>query len=458
MKPIISEFQPTREICPVSPSRGVQPKIATARFCIGLFVILATLSAGLSARAQAPGLIWSNNIGANLFALDSLANVYASTNGTVYKLNSAGVPIQTNTICPLPGIAQRDSSGNYYFLGSFDGTQDFGGITLVGGWTNWSFGGQPPKWQPGWPSCFLAKYDSGGSLLWVDSFGLQAARNRADDLAMNPDGSVTVAFDISGMETLAQFSAAGSQLWQSAVAGSPAGTCVALKVSGLVGGIGTFVRYNVDNSLSGGFYDTAGNLTWFTGGPILWRDPLVLNGKPVPGTNNDGYAAGLTVPPNYQPILTKWQGQVLERSQNIGGVEQWLLTSDIIGNVYLAGTNGLFSKYDSWGNLLWSTNYGTPVTAMEFDAYGDGFICFTNGAIARLDLASASTPALGISVVNSMIVLSWPSIYTNYSVMTSTSLTGGWMPMDGAPVLYQDRLVMSNALSDSGAFFRLQPN
>ena len=43
----------------------------------------------------------------------------------------------------------------------FDGTQNFGGITLVGGWTNFHV---PPRWEPGYPTCYLAKYDSNGAL------------------------------------------------------------------------------------------------------------------------------------------------------------------------------------------------------------------------------------------------------------------------------------------------------
>src|ERR1700722_6397020 len=88
---------------------------------------------GLSAWGQAPGLMWSTNVGATLFALDTNGNTYATTNGSVIILNSSGALIQSNSICPIPGIAQRDASGNYYFAGSFAKTQDFGGITLVGG-------------------------------------------------------------------------------------------------------------------------------------------------------------------------------------------------------------------------------------------------------------------------------------------------------------------------------------
>jgi len=86
----------------------------------------------LCGSAQAPDLMWTTNVGAQVFAVDDQTNVYANAGGSVIKLNSSGLSLQTNNICPLPGIARLDAAGNYLFGGSFDGTQDFGGITLVG--------------------------------------------------------------------------------------------------------------------------------------------------------------------------------------------------------------------------------------------------------------------------------------------------------------------------------------
>jgi len=426
--------------------RGLRANLWMLPALLGVFI-------GLPVRGQAPGLLWSNNVGARLFAVDAQSNVYASTNGTVIKMNSAGVPLQTTPICPLPGIAQRDSAGNFYFLGNFDGTQNFGGITLVGGWTNWLYSGKR-TWQAGWPTCYLAKYGSAGSLQWVISFGLQAYNNRADDLAVNPDGSVVVGYDVSGMETLAQFSANGTNIWQSLVLGSPLGSCAGLKVSALAGTNGAFVRYNIDHSLAGGFYDTAGILTWGTGGPIGWQDPLSLNATPVRGTSNEIYAAGLSLPSLQQPFLTKWKAQALQSSQTLGSVEQWLLAGDGGGNLYLAGADGIFSKYDGAGNLLWSTNYGPPAIAMQLDSQGNGLISFTNGAIARLE--GTSPPQLSMKSSGSALVFSWPSKNTNYALFASTNMSVGWTSVSNPPVLIGDQCVVTNPFSGSSGFFRLQ--
>ena len=52
--------------------------------------------------AQPPGLLWRTNAGASLFAVDEQTNLYANAGGTVIKLNSDGVPFQTNSISPAP--------------------------------------------------------------------------------------------------------------------------------------------------------------------------------------------------------------------------------------------------------------------------------------------------------------------------------------------------------------------
>src|SRR5436190_17590545 len=78
-----------------------------------LLVLMAQLLVQ-SVSAQAPGLQWTTNIGARLFAVDARTNVYANAGGTVIQLTSAGVPVQTNAICPVPGIARRDDAGNFY--------------------------------------------------------------------------------------------------------------------------------------------------------------------------------------------------------------------------------------------------------------------------------------------------------------------------------------------------------
>src|SRR5512146_2712046 len=87
-----------------------------------LLLSLGFLSSAQHMWAQAPGLLWTTNVGARLFAVDEQTNVYANAGGTVIKLNASGVPLQTNAICPNATWAQRDSTGNLYFAGVLPGT------------------------------------------------------------------------------------------------------------------------------------------------------------------------------------------------------------------------------------------------------------------------------------------------------------------------------------------------
>ena len=127
----------------------------TPSFRFGPILVTALIGAlPHAAHAQAPALLWSTNIGAKLFAVDGQTNVYATSRGKVIQLTGSGVPVQTNVICPLGGIAQRDTAGNYYFSDYHDPGTDLGGGTLT---NNTPF--------------FIAKYTSTGTLVWATGFG-----------------------------------------------------------------------------------------------------------------------------------------------------------------------------------------------------------------------------------------------------------------------------------------------
>ncbi|EEF63301.1 hypothetical protein [Pedosphaera parvula] len=369
--------------CSLKPSSKLNHFVAQTFLLVWL--LLAT---AFPARAQAPSLSWSNNIGARAFALDGLNNVYASAGNQIIVLNSAGVAQSTNVICPLPGIVKRDAAGNLYFGGNFDGTQNFGGITLTGGCTNCAFG----HYGPGWPSCYLAKYSSGGTLQWVTSLGINSYSNRVTDLALNTDGSITVGYDASGVGTLGMFSPTGSNLWTKVLPGSNLGDNMSMKVGSFDGTSGSFLQYRFSGFIRGGFYDSAGNLTTSIAfPPPVWGSPLTGNAEPSTGPTNTTYIAGLSSD-TLLPQLQKWStGGSLVWTQSLGSIEQYILGGDSGGNLYLAGTNGLFSKYDASGSLLWSTNYGTAIEALQTDGAGNGIVSFSNGAVARFGAPPVSS-------------------------------------------------------------------
>src|SRR3990172_6933329 len=85
-------------------------------------LLLGAVFLAASVRAQAPPLLCSTNLGAQVFAVDEQTNVYAQAGGAVVKLSGSGVPLQTNVLSLLPGTARRDAAGNFYYAGVYPGT------------------------------------------------------------------------------------------------------------------------------------------------------------------------------------------------------------------------------------------------------------------------------------------------------------------------------------------------
>ena len=249
-------------------------------------------------RAQVPGLLWRTNVGATVFASDSQTNVYANANGSVITLSPAGVLFQTNAICPVPSLgasfALRDSSGNFFFAGNFDGTNDFGGQIVVGGWTNLT--PTPGKWQPGYPTCYLAKYAPNGALLWATRIdGIVAGHNAVSDLVLNPDDSVTIGIwaDLSFTQ-IGQFDSTGTRLWQTNLANG-FNTGGPVKLSSLRGTNGGYLLYrNASGGITTGYYTSSGTATLNASQVAFVFTPSTNpSGKPVTTSAGEIFTAGI---------------------------------------------------------------------------------------------------------------------------------------------------------------------
>ncbi len=382
----------------------------------------------------------------------------ATTSSNVYIINGGGTVIGTNSLCPLPAHARLDAAGNIYFAGSFDGFQDFGGITLEGGCTNCD-GGQ---YAPGLPTCFLAKYNSVGALQWVTQFGNPAgASNRVDDLMLEEDGTVAVAFDGSGQATLAMFSASGSNMWMSSPNGSVPNDCFALTLSPLVWGQGVYLQHRT-STLVGGLYSEVGipfGPPFFTA-PVSWLNPLSEAARPVVGISNNLFFGGMTAPPSPSPYIQQnlfpFGFQVWNKSVS---VEEWALAGDAERNCYFGGTNGLFAKYSDKGIQIWSTNYGPAITAMLMNASGDSFLGFADGSIARIGNPTGATAplALGLAGTGPSVVVSWPSNYNGVLLEWSPNFyRGAWTNPPGSTSLSGSNLVITNSTAGSSGFYRLR--
>jgi hypothetical protein len=243
-------------------------------------LFLSSLFVATNCLADGPGLLWTTNVGGRLFSVDGQTNLYANAGGSVITLSDAGPSLQTNTICPLPGIARRDLAGNYFFGGIFDGTQDFGGITLVGGCTI-CYAGRPGQWLPGYPTCFLAKYNGSGSLLWVKSFGQMGATNNVSDLLVDANGKpyAGYSFRSGGLAQsghVARYDDSGAFQWDQPLPNT-FDPILAVKLGGLTVSNCSFFTLRIDSFWVAGQIDTAGNAAEVEPSRIRWRSDAASN-------------------------------------------------------------------------------------------------------------------------------------------------------------------------------------
>ena len=357
----------------------------------GLASALAVLTA-TGACAAAPGLLWTTNLGAQVFAVDGQTNVYANLGGAVLRFGAAGDLLSSNAICPLPGLARRDAAGNFFFAGTFDGTNDFGGVKLMGGWTNYNFSG---KWMPGYPTCFLAKYSASGALVWVAGFGAQAESNSISDLLLDSAGGAYIGYFLpsSSGAVITRYSADGLAQW---VYNLYADYSYGVTLGGLTSSNCAFFHLpSGTDSIAGGRIDLSGGVTSFSQSFLLGSDASVprFSIKPVVDDSARVFEVGTCLKTSCygRQILRKFPLAGSELWNVDAGAEvQWTLARDPQANVYLAGAAGSLFKYNTEGVLIWSNNFGACCLGMVVDSTGNRFLSFTNGAIARLQDDPAS--------------------------------------------------------------------
>ncbi len=348
--------------------------------------------------AQAPGLLWRTNVTGRLFAVDSQTNLYLNTGGSVKIVNAAGTLVSSNLICPVtmqaPSVFRRDGAGNYWIFGNFDGTNDFGGVVLVGGWTNNpSFG----HWTPGYPTCFLAVYSSGGALQFVTSFGHQAQGNTNFDLALDPAGGAYVTFGSQDQTSYcSHFSNSGSNDWQISFANTYP---LAATLDGVTSSNCCWLEYSyLVPQVRGGRLGHTGTYTDFSSTKVMqFSSPYAYNGRAILGDSAEVYQAGICNPQCAGHVVLRKVGADNNEiwQVSLGTEEQFALARDSAGHVYVGGVTGTFSQFSTEGVLIWSTNYSQVPTRMLVDASGTRIVDFANGDLVRLsDQFAAQLPVI----------------------------------------------------------------
>ena len=379
-----------------------------------VLVLLGALSLCLlatRAQAQAPELLWTTNIGARLFAVDAQTNAYASVDGTVIKLNSGGVPFQTNSICPRPGLAARDTDGNFYFAGvlpshliapffthrEFD-PQDFGGVILSS------------------LAVYVAKYSSNGTLLWATNFGPSTVRSVAvTDLHLDGNGNVFVGYThnvttSSHSSVLARISIIGTLMW--------------LVEPPKDGGIATIGSIRV-----GGTSQTNGFVLTYVSYMISsWKVILSqfdINGAPtsLAGWTESGSSANRAARPirnTFAEVYTVEQGQLTKRTaagalmwqKNSAGLIQWTVGHDQWDGVHVGNDSGELSRYSYDGDRAWVMTLPSPTEVMVLDSQGNRFVSFLNGTVARIGAEFLVAPVITNAPQTQTVLLGSNAVFT----------------------------------------------
>ena len=345
--------------------------LATAVSCLSFAFLVQT------APAQAPGLLWTTNIGAKLFAVDNQTNLYANAGGKVIVLNSSGVPLRTNTICPLDGVARRDSAGNFYFAGAFTPPQDFGGIVLSNN------------------LCFIVKYTSSGELLWATGFGpgKYDLENGifVTDVVLDAEGDSYAGYfwSPSPGSAVARFDSSGSSRWAAPmpVIPFPGVNRGAIRMGGITQNSGYALNFNPSpDIISLSRFGTNGAATLIT----QWGSTFSIAATSARPIVND---AG--------ELYNVEQGQLVKRgptgdviwTKAVGAVSySWTVGPDYYGGVHVSDANGNFLRYDSDGTEAWSLVFTSYCREMVLDLQGNRFLWLNDNTIVRLGLETLSAP------------------------------------------------------------------
>lgn len=361
-----------------------------------LFLLAAALPSTLAATSP-PELLWTTSIGARLFAVDEATNVYANASGNVIKMTGAGVPFQTNAVCPLPGLAQRDPDGNLYFSGVMFGPQDFGGIVLLSG-----------------AVFYLAKYSAEGSLLWATNFGPSPAGLRGaavDDLVLDSAGNLLIGHRHNFSTTdftprASRFNPSGSLSWSIDLPKkSWATTTGRVRLTSVTPTNGYAITYIGNAGFNGTLarFDDAGVATELTNWPSTYQQiPAAVGARTA--VNSFGEIYNVEGIPSTGIILKKRQGNgaPLPLFHVLGGTA-WVAGPDQFDGVHVGTDTMQLTRYDYDCNLVWTLNLPSNCEELILDSHGNRFLLLSGGSVARLGHETLSAPQITVAPVGTTV-------------------------------------------------------
>jgi hypothetical protein len=511
---------------------------AIAAFLAVLFGLLPA-----SVRAQSPPVVWSKLISGPYYvcpsegiALDQQDNFYYASgfatpfisigtqtltnrsaypeqlaqNGFIAKFSKGGDFLWVRQIggtgVDVAGPCATDPNGNVFVTGFIGSTNVLLGSTLL---TNS---------MPRWSSCFLAKYDPQGNVLWacqsVASLQQPWAQAQGMSVAVDAAGNALLAgsFNSSNVifgtnvlvnpgfnnsmsaaqDFLVKYSSTGDVLWAQAITvndGSGSSyPAIGVDTNGNaflcseflgIAVIGTNTVTNVSGNFQGlllAKFDPSGNVFWAeqaaypgNGGKMLPDSVAVdLQGNCIiAGVYWQGTAV---FPSNTLPTVIQGEQNNFVAKFDTSGNFLWadavlnqdfgFTAVDTVGNCYFTGSvagSGIISKYASDGALLWTTNsVNFPGAAVVVaDPAGTLFIAGLDGGNGY-SAVQLSGPTLSIQPSGNQIVISWPTNEVGLGLESAPSLSGLWTPVTNPPpAIFGNQYYVTNAVSGGSQYFRL---
>jgi hypothetical protein len=342
----------------------------------------------------------------------------------VSKLDSSGHMVWTIQL-GSPGADRAeyvnvDALGNVYVTGSFSGTVDFdpgpgtASLSAAAG-----------------TDAFVAKYDGAGNYIWAMSFA-ESGNSTGKALGVDVIGNVYVTGNFSGVISftngtsytslggndvfICKLNSTGGLEWGQRIGGSSLdnATGIVADATGNLFALGMFENGTIDldpgpdsaNYSGGRLYlvklNANGGLIWairsfVSSGNDLKMDAVgnlylagyitgVFDFDPGPGTANVGILRTTT---DYFWELTSDGAYVLAKSYRGISYTPGARSAnvDAFGNIYTAGGQGDFNKWDKNGNPIWAASYGlnNPCVTNTVDAMQNVYVVGNYRGFVDLD-------------------------------------------------------------------------
>ena len=411
-------------------------------------------------------ILWSKGAGVNRVAVDASGNIYATadfsgTPGATFKFDnlivsnrsgSGFLVVKYAADGTLSWLRQADSTGgtsptgiavaasggvfvtgfNVGASGVASGSLSFAGLTVSNSFL------------------FVAKYDSGGSLLWAKSGQTNwYSQGDAREIATDQAGNCVVRGAVAGGTLVAKYDSNGNLLWSKVGVGANDHGGVAVDGqgnsyvgTGLFGGTNTLTFDTVTVSGPGGVvakFDPDGHVLWAKafGTSDLVHGFALVTADPA----GNCYAAICEITPSseWPPIdyfyILKLdpQANVLWQTDNVGDAAPDAVGIDPEGDVYFTGHG--FANSVIFGNIA-------------INAVHPSFV----GKLGNPNTA----PVLKAAVSGGSLVISWPVSATNFTMQSTASLVAPvWTTNAPAPVVVNGQNTVTNSISGAQKFFRL---